>query len=67
MSTDSGRLILQADRTSLHQADDGQFFLISPRGNTYPVDPTKPELFRVCAIWLGLTLEELCRRIDEQK
>ncbi len=61
------RVILETNRTSLRQADDGHFFLISPMGHHYPVDPTKPELFRVCAIWLGLTVDGLCRRIDEQK
>lgn len=61
------RLIMQTERTSLHQADDGHFFLKTPIGRRVPVDPTKPDLFRVCAIWLGLTIDELCRRIDESK
>jgi hypothetical protein len=61
------RIVMRTERTSLHQAEDGHFFLTSPRGNYYQVDPTKPELFQVCAIWLGLTVDGLCKVIDGQR
>jgi hypothetical protein len=67
LSETHARLIMQTERTSLHRADDGHHFLISPMGHAYPVDPAKPELFRVCAIWLGLTVDELCRRMNAEQ